>query len=156
MMIRMLFTKIFDKFGDSDDAIISAIICMMLVFFLQPFTSKPHGTICTFIIQILTAFVMFHAQKERVHHANRLRDYLNTSDIKTIELDSKIINTTIEIHLIMDLIETLIILFIGKESIQYKIISPIETVIFIVFLAVMIYDYLFSKSQKIIDKALKF
>lgn len=154
-MIRMLFTKLFDKFGDSDDAIISAILCMMIVFFLQPFTSKPHGTICTFIIQFLTALVMFHAQKERVNHANRLRDHLSTSDIKTIELDSKIINITIEIHLVMDLIETLIVVFIGKESIQYKIISPIETLIFIVFLTVMIYDYLFSKSQKVIDKILK-
>ena len=152
----MLFTRIFDKFVDSDHVIVSAILCMILVFFLQPFTSKPHSTICTYVIQILTAFVMFHAQKERVYKANRLKDYLNASDVKIIELDSKIINIAIEAHLIADLIETLIVVFIGKESIQYKIISPISLMIFTIFLAVMIYDYLFSKSQKIIDKALKF
>lgn len=152
----MLFTRLFDKFVDNDHAIVSVVLCMIVVFFLQPFTSKPHSTICTYIIQILTAFVMFHAQKERIHKANRLRSYLNANDMKIIKLDSKIINVTIEAHLIVDLIEILIVVFIGKESIQYKIISPVALMIFVVFLVVMIYDYLFSKSQKIIDKALKF
>lgn len=150
------FSKIINRLDINYKACGLLIILCIVLLLIEPSVSGLLSVIFRFAMQFICCCVMFYAQKDRVFYVSRLTEYLTPKDIDTVKLDSLIVNSAIEVHLSIYLLKGVIELLAGKESTCYAVIDMISLVVFIVFLGIMIYDYTFSRTQKILDKILDF